>query len=222
MNDRIFIGSSSEGLEIANQVRDFLVQNSYDCSLWNDGGLSALNTRAWDSLLLASLEYDYGVMVMTKDDVTISRGKKSASVRDNILFEFGLFLGRLDYRKTFVLVEQGIKLPSDFNGVSLSFFDKSKPDSLTQSLQNILRHLKQESSVAGLHFVPSTILALSYYDNFLYPVCCCEGKINSIQYDEFEVYTLLPEMLQDDLKNYYYILLKEAAALRYSSSASAA
>ncbi len=78
MNDRIFIGSSSEGLEIANQVRDFFsAKNFYDCSLWNDGGLSALNTRAWDSfLLLASLEYDYGVMVMTKDDVTISHGEK--------------------------------------------------------------------------------------------------------------------------------------------------
>ena len=35
MKPRIFIGSSSEGLDVAKRVKDFFKEN-YDCYLWTD------------------------------------------------------------------------------------------------------------------------------------------------------------------------------------------
>ena len=211
MNNSIFIGSSSEGLEIANHVESFLKENSYDCHLWNGGDVFTLNQSTWDALLSTSLENDYGVFVMTKDDIIVSRGKESDAIRDNLLFEFGLFLGRLDYRKTFVLIEKGAKLPSDFNGITLSFFESTDVDSLHKSLQNILMHIQKDHSIAGLHVGPATILAMSYYDNFLYPVCCGKVEIESEQHDDFKVIVVIPNVLQDNLQNYCQCVLKNLA-----------
>ena len=48
-----------------------------------------------DSLLKAGSMFDFGILVATKDDKTKSRDKGFETPRDNVIFEFGLFMGRL-------------------------------------------------------------------------------------------------------------------------------
>ena len=40
-------------------------------------------------------QFDFAVMILSPDDMTESRDQSYASPRDNVLFELGLFMGRL-------------------------------------------------------------------------------------------------------------------------------
>ncbi len=91
---RIFIGSSSEALEAAQAVRSLLASADMDIKLWNEGffrqGHSFLET------LTASLNsFDFAILLTTPDDLVTTRGQSLLSPRDNILFELGLFMGKL-------------------------------------------------------------------------------------------------------------------------------
>ena len=49
---------------------------------------------------------DFAVLTLTPDDQTESRGKVSMAPRDNVLFELGLFMGRLGRNRTLLCVRQ--------------------------------------------------------------------------------------------------------------------
>lgn len=100
MRARIFIGSSTEGLDIAQKVKDFF-STDFDCYLWNDG-MFKYNENYLETLLKEANLFDYGILVFTKDDFTKSREQQFDSPRDNVVFEFGLFLGRLGRDNAFI------------------------------------------------------------------------------------------------------------------------
>jgi predicted nucleotide-binding protein len=63
--------------------------------------------------------------------MTIIRGKTLSSVRDNVLFELGLFVGRLGAERSFFIVPEDaddFRLPSDLYGVTYPTFDSKRPD----------------------------------------------------------------------------------------------
>lgn len=60
------------------------------------------------------------VVILTSDDVAAARSKpdeKELRARQNVILEFGYFVGRLGRKRTFALVEKGVKLPSDMDGL---------------------------------------------------------------------------------------------------------
>lgn len=124
---RIFIGSASEGLDVAQNIRAQLKAIA-EVTIWHEGvfglGRGTLET------LEALDAYDFAVLVLTSDDVTRSRGKSAPSPRDNVLFECGLFMGRLGRERTFVVfdTDSKIKLPSDFAGVTLAAYKGTRQD----------------------------------------------------------------------------------------------
>lgn len=67
--------------------------------------------------------FDFGIMIFAKDDITTVRGEEFETPRDNVLFEYGLFLGRVGSDKAFIVAEEGIKLPSDLLGVTHVFYN---------------------------------------------------------------------------------------------------
>ena len=61
MKPRVFIGSSSEGLDVTKLVKDYL-STDYDCIVWNEDVFKA-NENFLDTLLKAASLFDFGVMV---------------------------------------------------------------------------------------------------------------------------------------------------------------
>jgi len=51
--------------------------------------------------------FDFAALVLTADDLTASRQVVSLGPRDNVLFELGLFMGRLGRSRTFVIRPPG-------------------------------------------------------------------------------------------------------------------
>ena len=123
MKPSIFVGSSSEALPIAKAIRGELAK-TFQPDLWSDH-LFELGEDKVTNLLRFVQCYDFAVLVLSEDDVTISRKASQASPRDNVIFELGLFMGALGRRRAFVLVTRTDdgppKLPSDLLGNTAVF-----------------------------------------------------------------------------------------------------
>jgi predicted nucleotide-binding protein len=100
----VFVGSSSEGLDIAENVQ-LNLDASADVELWTQGvfGLTQDNPEA---LVQASSKFDFAILVLTEDDILISRGNQRQTARDNVLFELGLFLGKIGRDRTFIVCDR--------------------------------------------------------------------------------------------------------------------
>jgi len=116
---RVFIISSAESLEVARVVQNAFAHDEFLTVVWTDGVFRVTNYT------LQSLEdqvdaSDFAIAIAHGDDQTHARGKDWPSPRDNVIFELGLFMGRLGRHRA-ILMEprgEGIKLPSDLAGVT--------------------------------------------------------------------------------------------------------
>lgn len=121
---KIFIGSSSEGLNIARKIKSGLKYDAH-VDTWADG-LFDKPSQAYIEVLENVLDtYDYGIFVFTPDDKVFSRGQISTMPRDNVIFEYGMFLGKHSRKKAFFVVPRGtdIKLMTDILGITSLDYD---------------------------------------------------------------------------------------------------
>ena len=174
MKPRIFIGSSTEGLYAAQYVKQFFSPN-YDCVIWNED-VFKFNKSFLETLLNSSSLFDFGFLIFTKDDVELSRNKVFETARDNVIFEYGLFLGRLGIDRAFVVVEEGTKIPSDFQGYTLTQLKTERGDDgkkqldevqFTHELERLKLQIDEHVRLCYLGLLPSTAMAISYFENFV-------------------------------------------------------
>jgi hypothetical protein len=124
----VFIGSSSEGLSFARAVRTLLVRDA-EITLWNEGFFRPGSTFI-ETLVNALPRFDFAILVLTPDDLVESRDVAAFGPRDNVVFELGLFMGRLGRERTFVLHQAGaqMKMPSDLAGVTMAQYEWPRND----------------------------------------------------------------------------------------------
>jgi predicted nucleotide-binding protein len=124
----LFVGSSVESLKYAYAVQENLDHDAL-VKVWPQGVFN-IASYGLESLLSAAGAHDFGVFIFAPDDLVVIRGKKHQAVRDNVLFELGLFMGRLGRERTFVLApERGnLHLPSDLLGWNVARFDSRRKD----------------------------------------------------------------------------------------------
>jgi predicted nucleotide-binding protein len=74
---------------------------------------------------------DFAILVVTARDTLSTRSKVLQVGRDNVLFEFGLFLGALGSERAFLLVDRASPavLPTDLGGITPLDFDSRKTNS---------------------------------------------------------------------------------------------
>lgn len=164
----VFIGSSKEGLNVASFFQSKL-NNTCKVSLWTD--IFELSKSNLDNLVSQISFFDYAILIATGDDVSESRDKKMKSPRDNVIFEYGLFTGGLGASRTFLVMEEKTKLPTDLQGITLPYIlspdEKGYEDSLQDSLSKIIGHIQSKEKTYNLGFLPSTALAYGYFTNFI-------------------------------------------------------
>lgn len=219
MKPRIFIGSSSEGLAIAQQIKEYFSRD-FECYLWSDD-IFKYNDNYLETLMKEASLFDFGFMVCTSDDWTVSRGIENDTARDNVIFEYGLFLGRLGREKAYIIHDKAIKLPSDLHGITLASFEISD-GTLTANnqpfetlLEKLANQIKEKIELGLLGMLPSTVLAIGYFENFVKPVCeslmdqsiCIEDK----QYQCHKFKIIIPKDLDSDIKKRALIYYKKQA-----------
>ena len=96
----VFVGCSSEGFRVAQAIQNNL-QYAARVTIWRQGTFE-LGHAFLDDLLGAAQRSDFGIFVLSPDDITISRGTDKSSPRDNTIFEAGLFIGMLGRERVFL------------------------------------------------------------------------------------------------------------------------
>ncbi len=126
---RIFVGSSVEGLDIAYAIQENL-EYTADVTIW-DQGIFKLTSNALDDLITVLKNSDYGIFVFSPDDITKIRQENFKTTRDNVIFEFGLFIGYLSKKRVSYVLPRGVTefhLPSDLAGINPGTFDSKRED----------------------------------------------------------------------------------------------
>ena len=198
MKPSIFIGSSKEALPLAEIVQREL-EKDFTATIWKDC-LFELGQSTLDSILVVVQCFDFAVLLLTDDDLTRSRGKAKASPRDNVVFELGLFMGALGRRRTFVVVSARgktggraveVKMPSDLFGNTevrvLNVSVASMRKRIGQDLKQLVHTINVRSKQSTLQLLPSTGLAIGYFNNFVLPVCQELNKLKSVRVGEKDV-----------------------------------
>lgn len=141
----LFIVSSSEfpiyRLQFKDSLNTMLKRLSLDyieCLSWRDDGVFKQGYGFLDTLV--NLPPDYVVALVTPDDTAVIKGKEYIIPRDNVVFEYGLFLGKLGRDKTFFVTPRNtpdLQIMSDLNGVSTvryRFSPNAGPDQAKEDL----------------------------------------------------------------------------------------
>ncbi|MBO5462648.1 MAG: nucleotide-binding protein [Clostridia bacterium] len=144
MKPKVFIGSSVEGLEIANAIQ---AQLDYYCeaTVWKDG-IFKLSENALESLEKTLNNMEYGIFVFSDDDVSKIRDIENPTVRDNVLFEFGLFMGKLGREKVFFIVPENVKdlhLPTDLLGITTGTYFERDDGNLISGVNTFCENVKK-------------------------------------------------------------------------------
>ncbi len=131
---RVFIGSSVESLPIANFIHLSLEHNA-EPTVWNQG-IFEPSSNTLDDLIESLENFDFAVFIFSSDDISKIRGNRYSVVRDNVIFEMGLFIGRLGKKRVFYIIPRHrdkFHLPSDLIGVTPLDYDNNRSDGNTQA-----------------------------------------------------------------------------------------
>src|ERR1700731_4914195 len=115
---KAFVGSSGNGVRIAKAIQHEL-EHDVQCTVWNQGIFEPGKTTIED-LTKALNEDEFAIFVFLPEDVATIKGKSSETVRDNVVFELGLFIGKLGRDRNFFVVPKGdekMHLPTDLAGI---------------------------------------------------------------------------------------------------------
>lgn len=144
----VFIGSSSEGLTVAQAVKAGISRANADIRIWTEGIFGASETNI-ESLERAIRGSDLAVLVLSPDDKARSRGKMQVAPRDNVIFELGLFMGALGRSRVFVVAPRsGLKVPTDLLGMTHLVYDDD-PANLERQVTSACDQLVEAISRLG-------------------------------------------------------------------------
>lgn len=116
----VFIGSSAEQIPIVLPIQTCLYHVA-DVVPWTNAFRPGEMTL--DALVEKANEADFAIFVFGPDDWIESRAARSAGPRDNVVFEAGLFGGVLGMKRTIIVHDNNVKLPSDLQGLTPVRYD---------------------------------------------------------------------------------------------------
>jgi hypothetical protein len=146
MKLEVFVGSSSESLNVANAIKHLLDSDDIECTVWAKESFFRLSHSTIETLTVAVDRFDAGIFVFADDDEIVSRGVDFSAPRDNVIFEHGLFCGHLGPKRTFVVRAKSreLKWLSDLEGFLPARYDdalaKSDAEASVKTACDLIRN----------------------------------------------------------------------------------
>lgn len=147
---RVFIGSSSEGLEVAQYLQASLEERrTLEALVWNQGFFSPTLGHL-ENLEKGAKDFDFAIVVLTPDVILSARGDNEAAARSNVLFEAGFFVGKLGRERTIIVMrEEEVTLPSYLHGVTVQQYYKRSDNILAAALNSVVVKITEHVAKLG-------------------------------------------------------------------------
>lgn len=147
----VFIGSSREGLAVAEAIQ-LNLDHACDTTIWSQG-VFGLGDGTLEALVTRKEDFDFAILVLTPDDLTLSRDEIQPSPRDNVMLELGIFLGAIGRKRTFAVYDRTaiVKLPSDLAGVTHATYQPHADGNLQATLGAATTLIKGSIQQFGKH-----------------------------------------------------------------------
>jgi diguanylate cyclase (GGDEF)-like protein len=125
----LFVSCSKEQKALAYAIQQEL-DHDVEVTLWTQG-FFAPSGYTVDELIRQLPRFDFGVFLFTADDMLEKRNMTYAAPRDNVIFELGMFFGRLGRERCFILSprHRQVGMPSDLLGIATLDYDENRSDS---------------------------------------------------------------------------------------------
>jgi tetratricopeptide (TPR) repeat protein len=134
MKPRLLICSAGESLDIGHAVQQNLRHES-EVTVWNQG-MVKLSVTVLESLQFELDSCDFAIFIFSPDDVAQIRGDSQSIVRDNVIFELGLFMGAIGRERCFILTPEtakDLRIPSDLAGIISAHYEDDRSDNNVQA-----------------------------------------------------------------------------------------
>jgi predicted nucleotide-binding protein len=145
----VFIGSSSEGKLIAEKLQEAL--DEYCESVVWDQGIFFPSSNTLESLVAASQEFDFAILVLTPDDLVLKKGDIKNASRGNVIFELGLFIGSLGQTRTFIVHQRDdiIDIPTDLTRITRLTFKRRNDKNIRAAINHIAVKIRDVLKTKG-------------------------------------------------------------------------
>lgn len=147
---RVFIICSVEALPVARLLQAAFEHDHFLTVIWTDG-VFKLASYPLQDLESQIDDSDFAIAIAHADDLTASRGQDWPSPRDNVVFELGLFMGRLGRARAILMEprEEKVKLPSDLSGITTITYRYEKGADATALLAPACNKLRDHINALG-------------------------------------------------------------------------
>lgn len=115
---KIFIGSSKEAKDQMERLAIFIEELECDVLTWMDAPSFVAGNFTLESLIDISNNVDAAIFVFNGEDETWYRDNMVKSVRDNVLLEYGLFIGNKGRKNAIFMCKNDPKIATDLLGVN--------------------------------------------------------------------------------------------------------
>ena len=141
----IFVGSSTEANALSIQLADQLDDApNARVSHW-------LSSCQPGDVVIERLEEiahscDYAVFVATSEDALLRRGEAHRVTRDNVVLEFGLFVGSIGRKRTILVIpdDSSTSLPSDLQGVAVEYWRTKRRSDPVAAMRPVAERLSRK------------------------------------------------------------------------------
>ena len=166
----IFIGSSTEAAKkgLLLQIARIVEENGHTPICWNrtpsvfEPGMFTLEAL---EELSEREKIEASIFLFSHDDTVWYRGEEAGKPRDNVIFEHGLFLGKLGRNKSIILKCDKVDLPSDLLGVTYINYSEGARFRGEIELNQWLKGITEDSRIRceneKTNFAPADIYVFS-------------------------------------------------------------
>ena len=151
-------------MDVAEAVNVNL-DHDFEVTIWKNGTFK-LSSSTIDDLVEKSSAVDFALFIFTPDDISTIRDRDEHIVRDNVIFEMGLFVGSIGKPRSFILKPREVEmhLPTDLLGVTPADYDSARSDGdLVSATNRACSLIKSEADRLGvIDFVERSESCLLY------------------------------------------------------------